>query len=294
MIVTLNGQRIDVTLERERTLGEFLNGIEGWLEKSSYSLSGFSVNGGDVSPEGVEEACAMDLGEVERIDLRASSWTELLRDAISITRAVLEEALGERRAAREAGRRSDAEAIAERYRQSPACSFLALGMADLALLAEGALSGGGTDPEAALQDAVRVAEERLREVEQPRKELEAVIAAVAPMALRLEEIPLNLQTGKDAQAAATLGDFSLLCEKLFRLVASLRSDGILLEETRIGDAAFRSHIEELSAALRELTAAFENGDAILVGDLAEYEVAPRIRALETPLAAAIASSGRGA
>jgi hypothetical protein len=48
-------------------------------------------------------------------------------------------------------------------------------------------------------------------------------------------------------------------------------------------------MEEFGAALKELLAAYEVRDAVLVGDLAEYELAPRLRglyaAINTPLVA---------
>lgn len=283
MIVTLNGQRIEVTLERERTLGEFLSGIEGWLEKSSHSLSGFAVDGVEIPPESVEEACARELEEVERVDLRALSWRNLLTDALSICGEALAETLRERESARKEGRRPETAAFAERFQESPARSFLGLVMADLPPVVENALRAEGTDPEADLRSAAAIVEERGREARSPREELRSLVGGFDPMVRRLEEIPLHLQTGKDALAAATLGDFSVLCAKLLRLVPALRNEGIDVEERLVGDTPFPSFVEELSTALKELTTAFEVGDAVLVGDLAEYEVAPRIRTLATAL-----------
>ena len=43
------------------------------------------------------------------------------------------------------------------------------------------------------------------------------------------------------------------------------------------------YIMEFSAALRELLAAYEQHDTVLVGDLAEYEMAPRLRGLHAAL-----------
>lgn len=280
MIVTLNGQALDVTLERERTLGEFLSAIEEWLEKSNYSLSGFSVDGQPIPPEALEEACARDLIEVEKVDLRAASWKDLLLDAVAIGGRAIEEAASERENARREGRIAECGAIRDRFAGGPAASFLGGRMPDLEKLIETALGAEGLDPESALKAAAAAVEERDREIRNPRKELGLTRENIAPLALRLEELPLHLQTGKDALAANTLKDFSFFCEKILRLVPLLSGDGILLENMRIGEIEFKSFIEELTAAMKELTAAFEKGDAVLVGDLAEYELAPRVRALD--------------
>lgn len=82
MIVTLNGLPFDLTLERERTVGELLNGMERWLEKSRFSVSGFKLNGQLIPVEKVEEAFSTDLDEIESIDVTASSWGELFIQAL--------------------------------------------------------------------------------------------------------------------------------------------------------------------------------------------------------------------
>ena len=107
---------------------------------------------------------------------------------------------------------------------------------------------------------------------------------MAASADRLEAVPLELQTGKDATAALTLRDLAALMGKLLRLVPIVKYSGIDIDSIRIGEYAFNEYFEELKTALKELTAGYENGDAILVGDLAEYELAPRLRALASGFA----------
>ena len=43
------------------------------------------------------------------------------------------------------------------------------------------------------------------------------------------------------------------------------------------------YIGEFNAILKELLAAYETRDSVLVGDLAEYELAPRLRCLYAAL-----------
>ena len=50
------------------------------------------------------------------------------------------------------------------------------------------------------------------------------------------------------------------------------------------------YMGEFNSALKELLQAYEQNDSVLIGDLAEYELAPRLRslyaALNTPFTAA--------
>jgi hypothetical protein len=130
--------------------------------------------------------------------------------------------------------------------------------------------------------------ERVEEIDDPRAALNAFRSSLEPVATRLEALPLDLQTRKDANAAETVAAFASLITKLFRLLPLLRSVGISLDDALVEGTAFRPYLEEFGAALKELGAAYEGGDAVLVGDLAEYELAPRLRSLDAALALVLA------
>jgi hypothetical protein len=49
-------------------------------------------------------------------------------------------------------------------------------------------------------------------------------------------------------------------------------------------------LEEIGTILQELLSAYEAKDTVLVGDLAEYEIAPRLRSLQEALGPLTASS----
>jgi hypothetical protein len=278
MVVTINGRTMDITLERERTLGEVLSGIETWLEGSGFSLSGLAVNGENVELGAMEAACRRQIEEIDSVDIVASTWAELMQQALVSTNRALEERI-----------QSSAEAIpaiAAAWASSAAASFLAGRDRELHALVEAALEGMTPDVSA----ATTAVNERIQEIDDPRAELVSLASRLEPMALSLEDLPLVLQTGKDAQAAATLAAFAALASKLFRLVPLLKHRGIDLGDTPVDGNDFRSYIEELGTALKELISAYEGGDAVLVGDLAEYELAPRLRSLANALARALATA----
>ncbi|MDR3139677.1 MAG: hypothetical protein LBT95_08410, partial [Treponema sp.] len=116
--------------------------------------------------------------------------------------------------------------------------------------------------------------------------METLVSAIAA---RLEDLPLDIQTGKDERAAETVQLFSHIAEKLFRLLYCLKFDGLSPDALTVESLPIQKFIEEFGTALKELTAAYEAKDAVLVGDLAEYELAPRLvslyRTLKTPVIA---------
>ncbi|MCL2558425.1 MAG: hypothetical protein FWE09_08095, partial [Treponema sp.] len=94
---------------------------------------------------------------------------------------------------------------------------------------------------------------------------------------RLERLPLDLQTGMDSRAAETAGIFSGLAGKVFRLYDLLRAAGHPVAAIKIGDTQVADYVADFHAMLNDLLAAYERQDTVLVGDIAEYEMAPRLR-----------------
>ncbi|MDR2143053.1 MAG: hypothetical protein LBP29_01630 [Treponema sp.] len=117
--------------------------------------------------------------------------------------------------------------------------------------------------------ALPLINERIRELRDPAAEIKASFPATSEIAKRLEDLPLDVQTGKDARAAETLALFSGLSEKLFRLLYILRSRGAAAE-------SMNGFLGEFGSAVKELHSAYANKDTVLVGDIAEYELAPRL------------------
>jgi hypothetical protein len=284
MIVTLNGNPLDYTLEQERTIGEVLSGIESWLEQARFSLSAVILDGTEIPAEKIEEIGTLDIGEIELLDLIATSWNDLVIKAFLECDRLLGECALERKNARDSGRIAETASIAEAFVSSAAAGILSGSAQDLHRTAIAAMKGISADPDADLASVRSELGERVAERANPLEELKRIGTNAPSLAQRLEALPLELQTGKDVQAAVTLRDFASFIAKLLRIFPVLESEGVDLDSKRIGEYGFKAFFEELNTALKELTAGYENGDAILVGDLAEYEIAPRLRMLDGALA----------
>jgi hypothetical protein len=277
MKITIDGKPADIALEKEKTLGDVLGGIGDWLAGSGYSPSGLRINGASLGAAAAEDAFGLPLDAIETLDIQTSGLPALMAEALVAAR----QTLGDYESASFEERRR----IEERWSEGPAASFLAECIPDMAGLLIRTFRGEGPAP-AALAALV---DERLRELRDPLPEAAGLAALVESTAQRLEDLPLDIQTGKDGRAAETVQIFSAVTEKLLRLCSLLKLEGFIDDRLPVDTIPFAAFIDDFSAALKELLAAYEAKDAVLVGDLAEYELAPRLRtlyaAIQTPAAA---------
>jgi hypothetical protein len=264
MDITINGKAADITLEGEKTLGDVLAGLEAWLRDSGHRLSGLEVDGEKADSRSLESFFNREVAGIGVLNLSTSSWAELAAEALGDLYGEAEKFLecpfGER------------AALKQGWEESPGGCFLAEHMRDLYGLADETFSGQGPGP-GELQKIVR---ERLRELEDPRREIAASAPLVEAVAGRLEELPLDIQTGKDRRAAETVQLFSNVAGKLLRLLGLLKLEGYSPENLTVDGVPVFEYVGEFESILKELAAAYEAKDAVLVGDLAEYELAPRL------------------
>ncbi len=271
MIVTINEKKVDVTLENEKTMGEFLGAMETWLEKSGYSLSGIRVDNRDFEAEELPLLFDREISTVDRLDIRASNWSELLRQALDETAVQLREYT--------AAPFQKRPTIGEGWKSGPAARLLEDRDRRLYQRLVSFFSGEGDKTDLLIGSL----EEQIREIDESEGELARLTDSLEELAQRLEDFPLDTQTGKDSRAHETIERFSSTLEKLLRLIPLLRLRGVDVELFTLGDSQFKAFMEELDLALRELLAAYEAKDTVLVGDLTEYELAPRLRTLHTAL-----------
>jgi hypothetical protein len=262
--ITIDGKQADITIERERTIGEVLAGLEDWLQGSGYRLSGLQVDGETADAGSLDRFFNRELSQVETLDIQTSSWMNQAAQAILSLYGAVQDlenaAYGER------------EALREAWAALPGTQFLRTDMPDLYGMAEKTFGGEGISP----GDLRKALEERLRELEHPREELRPMEPLVAALAQRLRDLPLDIQTGKDSRAAETMGLFSALAEKLIRLFNVLKVERVFPENLTVGGVPVADYLSEFDSTLKDLIRAYEDRDTVLVGDLAEYELAPRL------------------
>jgi hypothetical protein len=101
-------------------------------------------------------------------------------------------------------------------------------------------------------------------------------------AFELGEVSVLLQQNEDEKAMSYVVRFSELVGSVMRMVAALADmEAVSLDELSIGEEPVRAFLESFNGILKELVEAFTHRDTVLIGDLLEYEVSPRLESLVT-------------
>ena len=280
MNIRINGQKADIRLEKERTVGEILAGLEQWLANTGHRLSGIEIDGQTIHSGDVEVSFNRSIDSVTDLNIKTSSLPELVAEGLVHLLGDIEEY--------ENASFAEKQSFAGEWDERPESRLLAEELPDLCELARKTFSGEGIST----QGLRSMAGERLRELQDPAGETVRMEPLIAQVCVRLEELPLDIQTGKDARAAETVNIFSGAAEKVFRLFNVLKTEGFPVEEITVEEISVSAYISEFGAALRELLAAYEQHDTVLVGDLAEYEMSPRLRGLYTAIQNATGAASR--
>jgi len=263
MEIRINGQAVDITLDNEKTVGEIISGLDNYLADCWHRLSGLSIDGQAVEISSMEDAFSREINNVKVIDL----YTHSLAELYVLTLMELMGNIEEYKSSHE-----DKNKYYKNWEESACAKFAAEQMPDLFALYDNAFCGGGTD----LNVLHSLTEERLREVKQPEQELANMHSPIEEICARLVDLPLDIQTGKDRRAAETIQIFTGITEKIFRILRQIDIQGLMQNTEKEKTVQL---IEDFNLSVREFSQAFEKQDTVLMGDLAEYEIAPRLKEL---------------
>ncbi|MCL2759464.1 MAG: hypothetical protein FWD22_04570 [Treponema sp.] len=269
MIIRINNQALDFTLDKEKTLGDVFTGIEQWLSSSGHRLSEISVDGQVINASMIEDIFSRDINTVKFLDintnviaeLTAASLLNLLEDISEYESLDFE----------------NKTKFLDTWKGRPQAQFMYAEMPDLYSFFINTFSNNDISP-AVLRS---ITEEIQREVNDPVNEITKIEPVLNEICIKLTDLPLDIQTGKDLLAAQTLQLFSAITEKIIRIFYQLNSQCYLTDKNEIKKIA--QDFSDFKNVLKELLEAYEKNDTVIVGDLAEYEAAPRLKEIYTSI-----------
>ncbi|GBU28429.1 hypothetical protein R84B8_01988 [Treponema sp. R8-4-B8] len=265
MIIKINDKPLDYTLSNEKTLIEIVAGLEQWLSNSGHRMSEMSVDGQDVNSSMVEEIFKKDINTVKCIEVRTNSIAELTTACIINLKRDIDEY--------EKLNFDEKAKFFENWKKSGQAQYISEEMPELYSYFVDAFSTGNVS----VLTLRSITEEVQREVTEPVKELEKLEPILNEICEKLINLPLNIQTGKDLLAAKTIEIFSSLTEKILRIFYQLNIQGYLLQMEKANKIAH--DFSDFKNILTQLLEAYEKHDTIIIGDIAEYEAAPRLKEL---------------
>jgi len=265
MIIRINGRELEFALDNEKTLGDVFAGIEQWLLESGHRISQVSVDEENISASMLEEIFKKDITGVKTLDIFTNVIAELTASCIISLLQDIDEyektPFGEK------------AKFFESWKGSAPAMFIYEQMPDLYSYFFSTFSSS----DISAQTLRSITEEIQREVNDPVSEFIKVEPVLNEICARLTDLPLDIQTGKDLRASQTLQLFSAVTEKIIRIFYQLNSQGYLQKEQDIKTIA--QDFNDFKNILKELLDAYERHDTVIVGDLSEYEAAPRLKEL---------------
>lgn len=286
MEIRINDTVLDFTLENEKILGEIIEQIDHWLNSSKLILTSITFDNKELlslpTPEWwdipVEKVKTLKLTAKPGYEVRAANmetileFLTLLRNALQSRDMKLFKELQE-------GFSIMAESIKKHLPDHPETE---LALAELSNLIN-SISWEKAEVDRALHLTKQLAEiinKLLTEIRNPVKALNNLALELERCISEISDVSLLLQTGKDRKAMEAIIRFSELNENLVRIFQNLKNNRQKeTEELTIDGMSLEKFYSELNTILKELVEAFHAQDSVLIGDLLEYEIAPRLESI---------------
>ena len=287
----VNGVTIDMGAEDEEGLGLVLARADEFLEREGSVITGLAVDGRPIGPDDYGSIKDLRVGGVRSVDLAAESSSDYRAKALGLLVDLI--AMAAEAARGEASSWEPLRAATDEFVRTLSGLFSADELSFVQSFAslvdtasgEAAAAGGRPGPETLADFEARVSgfdlvfRERLAEIKEPAAEMRRCAELFAAEAEELRELPVYLQTGKEDRAMKAVLLFIEIFNKVIRLIPELRRLGVDTSAIKVEGQELPAFYASFNEILRSLSKALEDKDSVLMGDLAEYEVAPRMGAL---------------
>jgi molybdopterin converting factor small subunit len=275
MEIKINNKTLDASLENENTLGDVLAGIEQWLSSQGFRIAELDIDGQSINASMIEEIFNREINTIKCININTNAIAELTAASLMNLIEDIKEY--------ENLNFEEKKEFHNKWKNSATAAFIYAEMPDLYAFCANTFSKGEMD----IKTLMSITEEIQREVNKPSEEFANIEVVLNEICERLVDLPLDIQTGKDARAAQTIQLFSAVSEKIIRIFRQLDIQGYLSQgcqsqgcTSQKGESKpLNQLITEFGNVIRELFDAYEKNDSVLVGDLTEYEASPKIREL---------------
>ena len=283
MEIQINNQNLDFTIEKDETLGQVIKDIEAWLEGTDLVLYSVKHEDRELLSTPYEQWGSTPHTEVETLDIEVKHTRELATlnlQTILEYLVILKQSItaGNTDKLKEllSGFFALTESLHKHFPNSQLLQNLVVLFANSR--AEEVVVWAEEKRQKTLEliDGIYAQVSfRLQEFQDPKEALKILSGALGVCIDEVSEISILLQTGKDRQAMDTIVRFSELSQNLVRLVSSIYPEN--------SNKDLETFYQDLNGILSELLEAFESKDSVLIGDLMEYEIAPRLERLRTIL-----------
>lgn len=96
---------------------------------------------------------------------------------------------------------------------------------------------------------------------------------------KMEQVPVDIQTGKNQEVTASIQALADSINQFSHVAALASLFPETFTNTTINNMPFNEFFKDFSTILLDFEQALQSNDSVLVGDLSEYEICPRLQAI---------------
>ncbi len=288
MEIKINKEKINFQLEDEKTLGDIINVIRNWIHSSGFVIISLALDDKEIKIEKrtdwqktlIKGINCIDIKVNHVSELRVSNLETVIRYLEMFSDSILS---GDKKMFKEllTGFPFMLESLSGNYIiNSDTYSFSEI-IRELSTDEIKNLTEEKKENIIKLTDNIKnKVKDALREIRYPEDAIHEITGKLRTSASEISEVSILLQSGKDRQAMEYVVRFSDLTQRFFRIITALGDYGkIEFGNLMIEGKTSMDFYHELRDILSQLLDAFTAQDSVLIGDLLEYEIAPRIEIL---------------
>lgn len=99
------------------------------------------------------------------------------------------------------------------------------------------------------------------------------------LSAKMENVPVDLQNGKNKEVSESIKNLADSIDQFCHISVLATLFPETFKITKINDMNFNDFFADLSSILKDFEGALENNDTVLIGDLSEYEICPRLQSI---------------
>ena len=103
------------------------------------------------------------------------------------------------------------------------------------------------------------------------------LTACESLSAELTDLPVKLQSGKDKEATVLISKLADFIEKFCHTATLSALFPVIYEKLKIDGKSVNEFFQDFSQILGDFEQAIASKDTVLMGDLAEYEISPRLQ-----------------
>ncbi|WP_028975335.1 hypothetical protein [Spirochaeta cellobiosiphila] len=291
MEILLNKQPMDIQLEGENVLGDIISELEIWLAKENYVIQTLKQDNENIDLSDNSSWKDTDIKGITKLEVEAvmaeeARYNNLETIAIYLTN--LKEAMLQGNKELASDLLTDFEGVTYSFNSMMDSSFVKSAPLNVLISEihnwETNTSKENLPPSQGLVQALEICVSmvviQIKEISNPIEECDKAFTVLEGMLPGLRDLSLMLQTGKDKEALNLVITLTEVLNKIMRLFGkycTLKNKN--LEDLSIQELPAQEFFTALNNIFNELGEAFESNDSILIGDLSEYEIVPKLESL---------------